>query len=214
MQCRPARRTRSPPCRPSHPHPATAQGSSCPLDRRDSSIGPAGRAGGRDEEQTRPDSPARPQRPRATPLAREGISTLAGARFLPHRLHPFSGPGGAAESAPTLPLPSPPIPRGHEKPREIGTPLNSPVDLEMLIPERSDGMKRVKAPPKNPLPNNQHTRNRACRGVDGRAGAEASASGMGRPRGAERRGLGPRGGRGGGGKPCTETGSWLWPAGP
>ncbi len=80
----------------------------------------------------------------------------------------------------------------------MGTVSNSAVELEMPVPERSDGMKRVDAALKNASPNNQHTRHRACRGVGGRAGAEVSANGLGRPRGAERRGLGPRGGRGGG----------------
>ncbi len=67
----------------------------------------------------------------------------------------------------------------------------------MPVPERSDGMERVVAAPENPSPNNQHTRHRACRGVGGRDGAEAGPSGVGLPRGAERRGLGPGGGAGG-----------------
>ncbi len=66
-------------------------------------------------------------------------------------------------------------------------------------------MKRLNAAPENPPPNNQHTRNRACRGVDGRDGAEAGPSGLWRPRGAERRGLGPGGGkRGGRGNPARK----------
>ncbi len=75
--------------------------------------------------------------------------------------------------------------------------MNATDEPEMPAPERSDGMERVNDPPENLQPNSRNTRNRTCRRVDGRVGAEARQSALGRPRRAERRGLGPRGGVGG-----------------
>ncbi len=49
--------------------------------------------------------------------------------------------------------------------------MDSMVELEKPVPERSGGVKRVKAPPKNPSLHNRNTRNRACRGVGVRVGA-------------------------------------------
>ncbi len=65
---------------------------------------------------------------------------------------------------------------GKDKPKQLGTVLNSMGELKMPAPERSDGMKRVKVAPEDPWPNNRNTRHRACRGVDGRDGAEAGPS--------------------------------------
>ena len=75
---------------------------------------------------------------------------------VPVALRPTSDAGGAAEAAPTLPHPSPPITGARTKPIHMGTLLNS-VQLEMPLPERNDGMERVNAAPQDPHPKARDT---------------------------------------------------------
>ncbi len=129
----------------------------------------------------------------------------------PTALHPPSAAGGAAEAAPTLPHPSPPITTGHEEPWKQGTLSNATVETETSAPNEAMGWSASMPLQRTP----RHTT--GTRGI-GPAGGWAGGTGQRRgpaacgvPGAPSARDLAREGEGGGGGKACTETGSWLWP---